>query len=133
MEGTLKSLVLIRAKHLAESVTTPAFVADAQGTLAFFNEAAEGLLGRSFSSVGPLPADEWRDAFDVRNRDGTPFPLEAMPGWMALRRSEPTIGHLRFRAGDGGDRFVAVCAIPLFSGADRFEGALLVFWSENGD
>lgn len=72
MERTLKSLVLIRAKHLAESVTTPSFLADNEGNLIFYNEAAEVLLGRAYADAGPMPASEWAEIFDVRYRDGAP-------------------------------------------------------------
>lgn len=130
MERALKSLVLIRAKHLAESVTAAMFLTDDAGNLIFYNEAAEVLLGRPFADAGTLTAKEWQQAFDVRSRDGEPFPLEAMPGWMVLQKHQPTLGHLRFRSLDGTERTVAVCAVPLFSGPDRFEGAQIIFWEE---
>ena len=46
MERAIKSIALIRAKHLAESVTTPVLLADGEGNMIFFNEAAEELLAR---------------------------------------------------------------------------------------
>lgn len=130
MERTLKSLVLIRAKHLAESVTRPSFLADNQGDLIFYKEAAEVLLGRAYADAGPMPASEWADIFDVRDRDGAPFPLEKMPGWIALQQHRPNLGHLQFTALDGKDRFIAVCAIPLFATPEQFEGALIIFWED---
>jgi PAS domain-containing protein len=130
MERALKSLVLIRAKHLAESVTTPTFLADTDGNLIFYNEAAEALLGRRFSDTGAMSATKWQEVFDVRNRDGSPFPLEAMPGWMEVQKHRPATGHLQFRTADGEDRVIAVCAIPLFSGPERFEGAAIIFWED---
>lgn len=131
MERAIKSLVLIRAKHLAESVTTPTFVADADGNLIFFNEGAEVLLGRAFSDTGAMPADEWARIFNIRSRDDSPFPLEAMPGWMQVQQHKPALGHLKFTSADGSDHFIAVCAVPLFTSQEQFEGALVVFWQDD--
>jgi PAS domain-containing protein len=126
----LKSLALIRAKHLAESVTTPMLLTDREGTLIFYNEAAEVLLGYSFSDLGALPAKEWQEQFNVRGRDGTPFPLEAMPGWLEVQGERPGTGHVLLTRVDGVDLFLAVCAFPLFTAQRQFDGALVLFWHE---
>jgi PAS domain-containing protein len=133
VERALKSLALIRAKHLAESVTTPMLLADGEGNMIFFNEAAEVLLGSAFADIGPQPASEWQARFRVRARDDSDFPLEAMPGWIALQGERPGLGHLRFTTLDGIDRFIAVCAVPLFAQAKLFEGAMILFWEEEED
>ena len=130
VERTVKSLVLIRAKHLAESVTTPTFLADGDGNLIFYNEAAEAVLGRSYADAGPMPAAEWQETFNVRDRDGSPFPLDRMPGWIVLQKHRPALGHMKIQGLDGVDHFIAVCAIPLFTQAEQFEGALIIFWEE---
>ena len=131
MERTLKSLVLIRAKHLAESVTTPMLLIDAEGNLIFYNEGAEALLGTPFSDVGSIPASEWQAQFHVRGRDDAPFPLESMPGWIELQGERPGIGHVRLTTLDGTDHFIAVCAFPLFTAQRQFDGALVIFWKED--
>jgi PAS domain-containing protein len=130
MERTIKSLVLIRAKHLAESVTTPMLLTDATGCLVFYNEAAEGLLGRPFSDVGQMDANEWQERFNIRNRDDEPFPVQAMPGWLELQNERPTQGHLKFTTLDGSEKFFAVNAFPLFTSQRTFDGALVIFWEE---
>jgi PAS domain-containing protein len=130
IERTLKSLVLIRAKHLAESVTTPMFLIDNEGNMIFFNEAAEAKVGRPFADVGQIPVTEWQEQFRVRGLDDTPFPLEAMPGWMQLQKERSGVGHVLFTSFDGRDLYIAVCALPLFSGPDQFEGALVLFWED---
>jgi PAS domain-containing protein len=131
VEGTLKSLVLIRAKHLAESVTTPTFIADREGTLIFYNEAAEMLLGRPFADHGPMSASQWGEIFNIRSRDDSPFPLDTMPGWLEVQQHRPAIGHLKFRAANGADHFIAVCAVPLFTSQEQFEGAMVIFWEDS--
>ncbi len=128
----LKSLVLIRAKHLAESVTLPMFIADSDGNLIFYNEAAEQLVGRPFMDNGSISAAEWQRMFNVRDRTDNPFPLESMPGWIAVQGARPAMGHMRFTAADSSDRLIAVCAFPLFTSQEQFEGALLLFWEDEG-
>lgn len=91
MRRSLNNLVLIRARHLAESITTPSFLTDAAGDIIFYNEAAEALIGRRFSDQGAMSTGEWQQLLDVRTKDGKPFPLEEMPGWMALQRHRPTL------------------------------------------
>jgi PAS domain-containing protein len=130
MERALKSLALIRAKHLAESVTTPMLLTDREGTLIFANEAAEVLTGWLFSDLGPLKATEWRDQLDVRGRDGQPFPLDAMPGWMELQGERPSTGHVMIRKHDGTDHVLATCAFPLFTAQREFDGALVLLWQD---
>lgn len=133
MERALKSLVLIRAKHLAESVTTPMLLIDADGNLVFYNEGAETLLGVPFTDVGNVAASEWQAKFRVRARDDQPAPLQKMPGWFDLKEERPGLGHVRLTTLDGKDHFIAVCAFPLFTAQTQFDGALVIFWEEEED
>jgi PAS domain S-box-containing protein len=130
MERALKSLALIRAKHLAESVTTPMLLTDREGSLIFSNEAAEVLTGYTFADLGPMKASEWRDRLDVRGRDGQPFPLDAMPGWLEVQGERPGTGHVMLRRHDGSDLILAVCAFPLFTTRREFDGALVLLWQD---
>ena len=65
-----KSLVLILAREFASQLAMPMFVADGDGTLIFYNEAAEHVLGRSFAEVGELTVPELVDTFDIENLEG---------------------------------------------------------------
>ena len=47
-----KHLVLILARELASNLATPTLIADADGTLVFYNEAAGTLLGKRFEELG---------------------------------------------------------------------------------
>ena len=130
VERTLKSLVLIRAKHLAESVTTPMLLIASDGTLVFYNEGAEALFGTPFTEVGQMPAGDWGAKFKVRDRSNNTFPLEAMPGWMELQTERPTTGHVKVTTVDGADKLLAVCAFPLFTSQQQFDGGLVLMWEE---
>jgi PAS domain-containing protein len=85
-----KSLVMILARELASNLATPLFVVDPAGTLVFFNEPAEELLGKSFSEAGELPAAEWGTMFDPRDGTGAPIPVESLPLSVALTNRRPS-------------------------------------------
>ena len=130
IERSIKSLVLIRAKNLAESVETPMLLIDAAGNLVFYNEGAENLLGTPFTDVGNVSSSEWEEKFKIRARDDKPAPLERMPGWVDVTHERPGLGHVRITTLDGRDLFIAVCTVPLFTAQDQFDGALVLFWEE---
>jgi PAS domain-containing protein len=123
-----KNLVLILAREFASKLATATFVTDAVGNLVFYNEAAEELLGRAFADVGELPASEWSSAFLVTDVDGTPIPLEEIPGGVALLERRPAHRELRFTALDGIPRQVSVTGLPLLSHADELVGSVSLFW-----
>ena len=75
-----KNIVLILAREFASKLATPAFVNDAEGTLVYYNEPAEVVLGRSFAEAGEMLAEQWTALFSVERPDGTPMPLEEIPG-----------------------------------------------------
>ena len=128
-----KHLVLILARELASNLATPTLIADEEGRLVFFNEAAEQLVGQSFTETGELPLDEWTDSFAPRTPDSAPIPPDERPARIALDERRPS--HLQFliTSRDGVDREVAVTAFPLFAHADEFVGIMVIFWREVGD
>ena len=79
-----KDLMLILARELATNASTPMFIADAEGTLVFYNEPAERILGRPFAAAGEINASEWEDMFQVETLDGQPMPLEQKPSGNAI-------------------------------------------------
>ncbi len=111
---------------------TPAVVVDGHGTIFYFNEGFEVLTGHKFADVGHLSAAEWGVLFNVRSRqDDAPFPLEAMPGWLAVQRSAPADGHVKATTASGVDIVVRIFGSPLFSTLGDFVGGLLQVWEED--
>ena len=125
-----KNLVLILARELAANSATPMFVVDPEGALAFFNEPAERVLGRTFAETGALGPKEWGSIFAPVDGNGQSIPLEELPLNKAMRELEP--GHLAMNITglDGEQRRIAVTAFPLFARANEFVGALAIFWEE---
>jgi PAS domain-containing protein len=122
------SLVLILARDFASRLATAVFLVDPAGSLVYFNEAAENVLGQRFTDGVSMPAGEWATAFEPVAADGSPMPLEELPLGIALRRREPAHAALRIVGRDGVTRDIEVTAFPLFAHADEFVGAIAIFW-----
>jgi PAS domain-containing protein len=126
-----KHLVLILARELASNLATPTLIANDEGQLVFFNEAAEEIVGRTFAETGEMPLDEWTGSFAPRTRDSEqPLPPERRPARTALDQHRPAHEQFRITGHDGVDRDVAVTGLPLFAHADEFVGVMVFFWRE---
>ena len=123
-----KHLVLILAREFVSNLSTPALIADADGRLVFYNEAAEAVLGRRFSEVAEVPLDEWLAGFNPRTTAGEPLPEKERPTRIALE--ERRVSHLRYlvTSADGVEREIDVTSFPLFAHTDDFVGVVAVFW-----
>ena len=75
MSGRQKDLVLILARELASNIATPMLVLDHNGTMVFFNEAAEAVMGASFGQTGEIIAPEWDKKWPTTDEDGNPISL----------------------------------------------------------
>jgi len=128
-----KHLVLIFARQLASNLATPVFIADDHGTIVFYNEAAEDVVGVPFAEVGEMPMDEWTATFAPRTPDAEPLPPERRPARTAFDERRPAHSSFRITSRDGVERDVEVTAIPLFAHADEFVGVLVIFWRREGD
>jgi PAS domain-containing protein len=123
-----KELEVILMRQLADCLAMPIFIVNKKGTLLFYNEPAEVLLGQRFEETGELTADQWAGAFmptDLRNR---PLPPEKVPLVIALRERRPVHASLRIRGLDQVVRDIQATAFPLVGRANRFLGAVAIFW-----
>jgi PAS domain-containing protein len=123
-----RSLVLILARDLADKLASAMFVVDKEGTLVFFNERAEQILGRSFSDMGPMRLEEWAAAFAPVGLDGRKLSPDELALVVALREGRPSHHQLKVRGLDDEVRHIAVTALPLFARTDEFAGAAAFFW-----
>jgi PAS domain-containing protein len=125
-----KHLVLILAREFASNLATPTLIADADGTLVFYNEAAEEIAGRPFAEAGEMPVDEWTSSFDPRTPEEEPLPPERRPVRIALDEQRPVHQTFRATGADGVERDFGVTAFPLFAQAEEFVGIIAIFWRE---
>jgi PAS domain-containing protein len=126
-----KHIVLILAREVASNLATPALIADEEGRLVFYNEAAEAVLGRPFAEAGEVPLDEWTATFDPRTlEDAKPLPAHRRPATIALTERRPAHERFRIRSRDGVEREVSATALPLFAHADEFVGIIAFAWRD---
>jgi PAS domain-containing protein len=122
-----KPIELIQARSLISGLTTPAFLVDADGTLLFYNQAAEGLLGLRFEDAGPMAPDEWGTEFKPREPGGRELTVEELPLTIALRQGRPGHARMEITAASGEDHQIEVSAMPIQSGGSQ-PGAFAIFW-----
>jgi PAS domain-containing protein len=125
-----KHLALIIARELAAQLATATFIADADGELVFYNEAAEEILGRRYAEAGAMPASAWPSLFGIEDLDGSPLPLEQVPGAIALTEKRPTHTRISIAGLDGERRTISVTAMPLFAHPTEVVGMVAFFWEE---
>ena len=123
-----KSLPLILARELGSNLATPMFLIDADGTLIFYNEAAELLIGKSFAQLGEMPALEFGEMLQLSESDGAPLRRRDTPAGIAFFEQRPAHKLVMATGYDGVRRNVEVTAYPLFGSADDMHGVLTVFW-----
>ncbi len=122
-----RPLQLILARNLLASLSTPAFLVDADGNLLFYNEAAGGLLGRRYEETGQMTASDWTSTFGPFDEDGEPIPYDQVPLTANLRGNRPAHGGFRIRSASGVEHAIEASALPLV-GDQNFHGAIVVFW-----
>jgi PAS domain S-box-containing protein len=117
-----KQLLLILAREFISNLSTAGLIADADGNLVYYNEAAERILGRSQDDVAGRPFGE---VFDLRAEpDHGPLADRVLdvtdPG------SPPTLPAATRLVTPAGDRLIEVAAAPI-DDASGTGGVVVVF------
>jgi PAS domain-containing protein len=129
-----KPLELILARNLLTSISTPAFLLDADAAVVFYNEAAAALLGRSFEDAGRMSAEQWTETFGPFDKDGAPLDVDGMATTEAIRAGRPAHGTFTIRVANGERISIEASAFPIVASEHGSSGAMILFWplSENG-
>src|SRR5262245_9934625 len=108
-----REIEVILTRQLASYLAMPIFIVDADGTLVFYNESAEPILGQRFEETGEMPASEWSNRFRTVDDEGKTIPAERLPLMIALREKRPA--HLLFwiLGLDNVRRRIETTAVPL--------------------
>jgi PAS domain-containing protein len=131
MVGKQKHLALIISRELATQLATATFIADADGELVFYNEAAEDILGRTFAEAGSMPAADRAALFQVEGLNGSRLAPEQLPAAIALAERRPVHERLRMVGLDGVPRRISITALPLFAHPTEIVGVMAHFWEES--
>ena len=127
-----KPIELILVRQLADHLSIPMFVVDAEGTLLFYNEPAEGMLGRRFDEAGEMRLGLWSTIFLPTDENGARLPPEALPLVIALRERRPAHRILGITGLDGVRKLIEVTAFPIEGQGGRHLGAVAAFWNTEG-
>ncbi len=122
-----KEIEVILARQWASYLAMPIFIVDPDGTMIYFNDRAEAVLGKRFEETGEMPIAEWSTAFSPTDDKGAPFDPDALP--LAVALSQRKFDNARFWICglDGIRRHIEVYAVPLLGQADRYLGAIAFF------
>jgi PAS domain-containing protein len=125
---TQREVELILVRQLASYLTLPILVVDTKGTLIFFNEPAEELLGRRFDETEELVVEEWSAAMGATDEMGIGLPADALPLVTALLERRPAHGRFRITSSSGKPHELEVTAFPIVGQSGRELGAVGLFW-----
>ena len=125
-----KSLVLILMRDLASNVAIPFFVVDPEGSLVYFNEPAEQVLGVRWAESGEMKATDWGTRWKPETSEGTPLGADELPLSIAFHEKRPAHREVRLTLPDGAKRDIEITAFPLFGRAEEFVGAVAIFWEK---
>jgi len=123
---------VILMRQLAGYLNVPVFLVDPKGSLLFYNEPAEAVLGRRFAETGVMPAAEWSSVFTVVDDRGKAMRPEELPLMIALTERRPANKHFTMKGLDGVARHVEVTAIPITGLEGEVLGAVAIFWELAG-
>lgn len=123
-----QEIEIILTRHWASHLTTPIFLVDPEGDLLYYNEAAEAILGRRFSETGRMGASVWSVAFKMTDDNNIPIKREELPLTVALAECRPVHRTLWLVGLDKVRRHIRTTCVPLLGQADRFLGAVALFW-----
>lgn len=123
-----QEIEVILARHLADHLAIPVFIVDPDGSLLFYNEPAEVILGYRYEETGPMPASEWATIFHPYDENGQTLEPEELPLVIATTRRHPAHKTFWIKGLDGALRQIEVTAFPLVGQGERFIGAVAFFW-----
>ncbi len=119
---------LILARQLASSLAMPIVIVDATGTLIYWNEPAELLLGLRFEESGEIPASVWQAQFAVTDLERNVIACEDWPLVIALTRHQPVSQKIWVGMPNGSWRQVEWTSVPFIAQGGEFLGVQSVFW-----
>ena len=124
---------MILVRQLAGYLSVPVLVVDTTGTVVFYNESAERILGVRFDETGRIGPEE-ADRLVELSDDPAAGPEEAgRPVDTALQQRRPA--HARrwlLRRGDRVRLQVELTAFPIIDQDERLLGAVAMFWERQG-
>lgn len=122
---------IILLRQWASMLSVPIWITDVSGTLVFFNEPTEKLVGMRFEDAGEMTTEEVSQRFELCDLDGLPIPDAERPLVIALNKQQPSHRNLLMRRADGVQQRIAATAIPIIGEGTRHLGAMVMLWESD--
>ena len=119
---------IILSRQLAECLSIPIFITNTEGTLLFYNEPAEEILGKRFEDTGEMSVEKWSTMFQPLDDKGNPMNPEELPLVQTLNNGTPAHGSIEIKSLKGHNHKISITSYPLIGRDDRFLGAVAIFW-----
>ena len=127
------TIEIILSRQLADCLSVPVFIVDPKGTLLFYNEAAEHILGERYENSGEMPVSKWSTMFEPVDHDGNPVPPEDLPLVKTLHTHKPAHGSFVIKRLDGQSIPISVTSYPIIGRTKVFTGAVAIFWTNQDE
>src|SRR5215831_8769719 len=128
-----QSVEMILARQLAGYLFVPVVVVDTAGTVIFYNEPAERILGVRFEETGRIDSEEAERLVEL-SADPSAGPEDSeRPLVVAMQQRRPS--HARrwlLRRADRVRLQVEITAFPIIDHEERLLGAVAMFWQHHG-
>ena len=124
-----QAVEMILIRHLAGYLFVPVVVVDTTGTLVFYNEPAERILGVRFEETGRIDPEEANRLIELSDDPGASPDEAGRPLLTALQQRRPV--HARrwlLRRADRVRLQVELTAFPIIDQEDRLLGVMAMFW-----
>ena len=128
-----QSVEMILVRQLASYLFVPVLVVDTAGTVVFYNEPAERILGVRFEETGRIDREEAGRLVELSEDPGAGADEPGRPLLTALQERRPV--HVRrwlLRRGDRVRLQVELTAFPIIDQDERVLGAVAMFWERQG-
>jgi PAS domain-containing protein len=124
---------MILVRQLAGYLYVPVLVVDTTGTVVFYNEPAERILGVRFEETGRIDPEEADRLVELSDDPGAGPDDAGRPLITALQQRRPL--HARrwlLRRGDRVRLQVELTVFPIIDQDERLLGAVAMFWERQG-
>ena len=119
---------IILTRQLADCLSIPVFITDTNGNLIFYNEPAEGLLGKRFEDTGEMPVEMWATVFTPMDDASNIIPPEELPLVKTLKNVHPYHKTFWINSLQGVKERISVTSYPIIGREKKFVGAVAIFW-----
>ena len=106
----------------------PILIVDTEGTLIYYNEPAEAILGQRFDETGEIAQDTWCTLFAVADEERNTIAQEDRPTMLALTERRPVSRTVWMQCGHRDWKHMNITAFPLVGEGRQFLGAQMIFW-----